>query len=327
MNDDGSRLLCHYLRGPVRLWDVGRAETLLEIPVVRHSPHVALTGRGRLVVAAHESGEVVVYSAATGTETQRFQAGQSGTQLLDASPILPWIVVHDGDNVLRVWDADSGSCTHEIGRGYRPVDYASLATDGSRLAGATAVRVRVWDLATGEDRAASATAAGPALSPDGRRLLVAHTEHTDPHPSGHDLWDVERLDRASNPAALRVAGYDRLRAPRWLADGRIVGFGNDGRAEIWQADEGLRHRKLPARSRAKVSAVGAGDRRLLTYDDVAGVARIWDIDSGREVATIATDWPSSLQAVAYSDDGSTIAFSSIYREVEVWRSVGAGSED
>ncbi len=125
----------------------------------------------------------------------------------------------------------------------------------------------------------------------------------------------------SDPASVRVEGYGRPRSARWLADGRVVGFGIDGRAEIWQAAAGRRQRRLPARSRTGVSAVGARDRRLLTYDYVAGLARIWDIDSGHEVATIPVDSSRQPHVAAYSDDGSTIVFSDDSHEVEVWRAV------
>ncbi|MBT7099434.1 hypothetical protein HN937_18815 [Candidatus Poribacteria bacterium] len=333
---DGSRLLCHYGSvtrldaGLTRLWDVDGGVPVVDVPTVGLWPRVALTGEGCLLVAMAQSGLVVVYNTNTGEVARRFHTAPKPAPMLHVNGRLPWIVVATENSVLQVWAADRGILEHELAAGVTPFWAPSLSLDGSRVAFAYMVRpqegrrgrtgLHVWDLATDGVEGVETPYLGPSLSPDGQHMLSGAPLADPPGPPL--LWDLDRLDAASAYRPSNDSRKDLPKVAQWLRDGRFLGRDADGRVAIWEPSRPRRLRTLPERSRSPFIEIGERDTRLLTYDWVARIGRVWDIETGRELETLPVDPPLPIiPSAAYSDDGSTIAFARPDREIEVWRAL------
>ena len=163
--------------------------------------------------------------------------------------------------------------------------------DGRRIiASDTDLVIHVFDVATGKDQGTLTGHTGwpseLAVSPDGRRLASASGAGR-----GQDyvrLWDLDTLRELHRLEPIGVAAFGLAFSP----DGKrlvAVGGSNPG---------------------------GAGDR---------GEIRIWDVESGRPVRTIAGVSAESVYCAAFSADGNSIASGGLDGTFRLWE-IASGAE-
>ena len=204
------------------------------------------------------------------------------------------------DQTVRLWDLRSGALLRTLEGHEESIRAVVFSQDGSQLATASDDRsARLWDLATGEVLSTfehETYLGGVALSPDGERLATA----------GDDgqvrVWDRKRVEE---DFALRHD--DSALAVAWSPDGeQLVSASADGTARVWRASDGAAVTRFAGHSGTKVYAVAwspDGSRVVSGAED--GFARLWDAASGVEVA--AFDHGESVIALAFSEDGKTLA--------------------
>jgi eukaryotic-like serine/threonine-protein kinase len=199
-----------------------------------------------------------------------------------------------------------------------------LSTDGTRLAATHRDRtVLVWDLATG----GLVTLEGPAdrvayvvrFSPDGKRLVSLH------HPEAGSPWvpgaSMIVWDLASRKPVLTVDRVTATRAstPSFGPDGRRIVVESRARGSftvVYDAETGREDFSLKDPDGFMGSAVFSPDgTRLASHGEKR--IRIWDVATHQPVAT----WPSESwqgTVLAYSPDGTRLAFGGMEGIVEVW---------
>ena len=207
----------------------------------------------------------------------------------------------------------------------RQVNAVAAAPDGSRLAtGSSDGTVRIWDVATGQERAVLTGHRGRvhtvAVAPDGSWLATGGARDTRVR-----LWDMATgKERA-------VLASRKLRASRgvnvvtvapdggWLATG-----GLDHTVRIWDAATGKQRSRFVA-SRGWVTAVViAPDGSWLATGGFDVSVRIWDTVTGKQRASFATGagW---VTAMALAPDGSWLAAGCSDGTVRIW-DVATGNE-
>ena len=221
-----------------------------------------------------------------------------------------------GGTVL-IWDPQTDkTITTLIGHSSNVLS-ARFSLDGKRVVTASVDQTaRIWDAATGQlltilsghtDKVWSAD-----FSPDGRRVVTASDDGT------ARIWDAQTgktLIILSNDSegGMRTAEFSR--------DGRRV-VTVASKAHIWDAETGAPIIVLDDDNSIASAAFSPDGQHVVTASGHAAVirnnvARIWDVASGKIVATLAghTDL---LRSAEYSQDGRRIVTASYDGTARVW---------
>ena len=194
------------------------------------------------------------------------------------------------------------------------VTAVTVAPDGSWLAsGGDDRTVRIWDAATGQERATLSGHAGRvaavAVAPDGSWLASAGWDGT------VRIWDAAtRQERA-----VLTSHADTVAAVAVAPDGSwLASAGWDGTVRIWDAATGRERAVLSGHAGPVAAVAVAPDGSwLASAGGGDGTVRIWDVATGRERAVL-TGHTSTVAAVAVAPDGTWLASGSWDRTVRIW---------
>jgi WD40 repeat protein/S1-C subfamily serine protease len=277
---------------------------------------------GRTCAFGGDDNKIRIVDAANGKEVRSLPQ-DSWVAGLSFSPDGRMILAGSHHKRVFSWDVAGGRAAHRLeDRTTPPLTRALLVPGGRRvLTQHEDETIRLWDVETGKvvRTVASPGRATLALSPDGRRLLLANAAASDPR--GHvrtpgrtlrlldltadrPLWDLSLGD---GPFAMALG---------FLPDGSLIAFHEDG-SVVWRdADQGKERRclKLAAWPRADVAAPTPDGMRAITgHDDYT--ARLWDLSDGRELSRVTLRaTPSGIPA--FSPDGRVAALGG-------WRGFGS----
>jgi WD40 repeat protein len=293
---DGRRLLTTTDNGIVRVWDLAPRGLAQPLPALTAPGPRALSPDGRLLADGDKAGWVEVKDAVTRKVARGPWKLPGAVSELAFSP--------DGRRVLatsesgaRVWDAISGEPVTPMLPHTGPVQRLLFTPDGSRAV-ILKERLEVYDLATGAAQfdkapAVSLPAFGPALTPDGRSVVVFRTVQN------IDLKDVATGAHRAGPFRHTGRVTDAAVSP----DGKRLAVATaDGDAFLWDvatarpAAPPLQH-GTPLRQ----VAFSADGRRLLTLAE-DNSARAWDGATGQPISPLLPhDEP--IAAASLSADG------------------------
>ncbi len=284
------RLASAGVDGFVRLWALAPPDQLRPLwGEPGHGARVAGVGLDAAgdVVSAGADGKLLVWSAATGEVKSRL-----GCQ---PPPLLALSVSSDGrlaltagrDGPPRVWDLVEPTLERLL-VDHRGGEMAAVALPpGGALAvtASTHPALVVWDLGTGEVRAALA---GPEALPEGPAIALA------PLADGERLWalfrdgalvmfslsDLRRLSRLRAPEAVGLAIRERGRS--------ALTAGGDGLLLSWDLarSRGDPARGAVVRAGGPLVAVAALDEARALACEGRGDLSLWDLDAGRRLGRL-----------------------------------------
>ncbi|HET6770584.1 MAG TPA: BTAD domain-containing putative transcriptional regulator [Actinomycetota bacterium] len=275
----------------VKVWDVG-LDGNAEWSNIAADPEafggVAFTADGRSVVATSEGGAIGISDA---------ESGRRISTLARDPGVAPGTV--------RLEKTYASYDAHGV----------DVSPDG-RLVAAAGQKAQVWDVSTGRIVTTIPSLGGiedVAWSPDGRLLAT-----------GSFGGVTQIVGRSGRPVAtLRPEVGFQLNAVRFSPDGRLLatasyptGRPNPSAAEvkIWDWREGEIVQRI--RTWAYGLAFDPSGARIATAGG-SGLTQIWDVETGREVQTLAGH-SGSVFDVAFSPDGSSIATAGSDRTIRLW---------
>ena len=137
--------------------------------------------------------------------------------------------------------------------------------------------LRIWSTETALETAQHALGTAPtglAISPDGRRILVA-TETSDLR-----LFDVDRLKEVERQIQLPTTG----RSVHWSHDGFVVAGHDDGTVHVWDAETWQPTAKLQGHTDRVTGVVSWNWGRYVLSGSEDRTVRLWDADAQEELS-------------------------------------------
>lgn len=201
------------------------------------------------------------------------------------------------DRTVRLWDVESGACTHTVAADLGKV---ALSADGRRfLFSSFGGDVFVWSAATGErisavDGRATLGCLPARFSADGRLALII----------GHDhavrLWD---LDAGRCAQVLRGHGGQVTTVGIAAGDPRTaVTGGSDRSVRVWDLGTGeCRHTMVGHPHAVKAACVSADGRLVLSGGEHDRILRLWSTATG-DCLRVFDEQPGPVNAVRFSAD-------------------------
>jgi hypothetical protein len=247
---DGRGLAASEADGSLHLWDVATGKPTRRVRLSAgedyHDLSFVYAPDGRRLAVWHPDGTIRLLDPATGGEKRRLKAAAKEGMGLCFSPdggklaAMSWDP--GGKGFLQLWETATGTESRRWAISYGGIPYPIVfSADGQTVIGCTsdfplrfdqtrAVRLHLWDVATGEEL----TIAGPvqglvfcmALSPDGRMLAWGDIAGT-----------VTRWERATHQVRRRLKGqYSYIHSLAFSPDGMTLASGStDTTVLLWDA--------------------------------------------------------------------------------------------
>jgi WD40 repeat protein len=299
----------HIGPGAVRLWDAhtGRMLRRLGDPAEQVMA-VAISPDGRRIAAgggtANGKGAVHVWDAA------------NGTLLWSASDhereVLAIAFAHDGSSVasgasdgsVKVRDAATGTVALTLPDHAAGATSIAFSPDGARLfAGQGQGGARVWELRRGSDGGGAArllrTCDAPvspastytidrlmntvALTRDGATLAVCPSSTNDEFVGPLRLFDARTCALLRDFTPENIHGRPMALSP----DGAIVATGGKS-IKLWDTRTGKPLRELNGYLKRTQSIAFSADGKLIVEGGSYGTTNLWDVATGRHLATLFT---------------------------------------
>jgi WD40 repeat protein len=331
--------------GPVALWSYPEGKKLREIDRPAHA--LALSSDGHFLALGLHGGGVEIWEVATGRMRRALATGQA-VWSLSFSPAGNQLAATDWENEALVWDLERTNPPGKLLGHTAHVWSATFSPDGVTVATTSSDQtIRFWDAATlkaGDVLLGHGNEVWcAAFSPDGKMLATGSKDQTArlwetkrPHkgkpPRHHNV-----ARPAFSPDGTRMALTEGIGAdPRWRLwnvgrgtpegesrTGYAIGFTSDGTGVVeWGRTLGaLTFRSLDDHSIKNINLDGippnqldfeqkgfSPEREVFFGIDRAGVARFWDLASGRLLGLIHTPAPP-VRGAALGPAGRRLAIS------------------
>ena len=222
------------------------------------------------------------------------------------------LVTASMDNVIRVWDVESGS-EFVAFPGHRGlITHVDFSPDGSGLLTASHDgTARLWDidgvLKTTLRHKYSPTIA--TFSPDGMHVLTADT-------AAH-IWDIAS---GREITSFETHG-DPVEYGTFSGDGRFVATSSShGRIALWDAESGRATLQFAENGGAVVHIQFSPRGDLLASASADGKVRLWSTSTGAAVATLTAS--GNLRRALFSPDGKLVLTALKDNTARLWRADG-----
>jgi len=270
---------------------------------------VDFSADGKRVVTGSRDGTARIWNIDSGKEIGLLKH-DGRVEIAAFSPDGKYVITA-ADNLIRIWDADSGLkiAQRKLQNSARIVS-AEFSPAGTHVLTASYGddAAHVWNVDSNETvRLEHYKVTSATFSRDGKR--VATTSFADTR-----IWDV-----GSGKEIMQLYGHtDPVQSASFSRDGnRLVTRAYDGTARIWDTNSGKEIALIGGSNGGITSADFSpdGNRVVTTYYN--NLAVVWDVKSGREVARLNGHTGNVLLG-SFSPDGKYVLTTSADQTARIW---------
>jgi WD40 repeat protein len=269
VSPDGRTVALGLTNPPVQLWDVDRGTLLRSLDGQKDAAvsGLAFSPDGKTLAWGGQH-RIVLTEVATGAEVGRLPTKGEAAGFVAFTPDGKTLVSDAPDCKVRVWDVAARKPRLELDGRMWVGEAVALAPDGSTVAlGTTYSTVRLWDLATG------------------RELFTDF--------AGHD---------------------GRITGVAFSPDGRLIVSGDANQeVRLWGSTTGTPRHTFPSAGGTlafspdgRRFASAAGDEPLRWNQPPDETARVWDVETGKELLRLRHPDTDQVRRVQFSPDGTTL---------------------
>jgi WD40 repeat protein len=328
---DGTRLVSGSADKSLKLWDAAPHRRRSVGPSTREAGplyelkgtgvgagRVAITADGRLI-AAHADGAVRAHELRGGRGLWEARM-PTGTFAYDLDVSARGIAVASGEHSVRLFDSTDGSARGVIGKQTSRILAAAWSPDGAALATAGAGEICAWHVSRNERIAHMKLVRWDgvlfevhslAWSPDGKRLAATARQNV-------WIWSTSDWDEPLTQWETSGDGNERV---AWAPDGASLATAShsDEGARVWRISDAAHEERFYLRAHAPhiESLAWSPDGTRLASCGRDRAVRIWDAESGRELAALVAPGGVAYD-LAWSRDSSLIACAYTGDVIAVW---------
>ncbi len=264
---DGRSVALIFLDGTVKLFDVDRPPGEPATPEPRARLSAEVSPDGTRLVTGSQDGRLRVHDLVSGAEVLAIRAHAGAAFSAAYSPDGSWLASAGADSMVRLWDARDGGPIRTLAGHVGVVTRVRWSASGRALVSSGTDGIRVWDGATGVERAAFPT---PDLwtlpEVQGEELVLGNRDGTLVR---HDLTtgrEVGRI-RVVDDVIQGVANLDGDRALAVLTIGGGLFTVDRATGAAVKLDEvDCRHERCTLAAARGQIAVGLPGGELLSWD-------------------------------------------------------------
>ena len=319
---DGATLVSGGSEGTVKLWDLATGTNIATFSGHTSWVHsVVFSPDGRTLVSGSEDGTIRLWDVETGNANTLYGHASWGNTM-SFSPDGATLASGSEDGTIRLWDVETGRNIDSFGLHPPMVNGVSFSPDGATLASGSQwhTEVKLWDVATGTNIGGFSIVRSQILSlsfsPDGTTIAAGD-------PVGAILWDVATGTHITTPLGHAPWVWSVAYSP----DGAILATGGadgsnqvGGRLRLWDASTLDPIATLEGHRNMVTSVSFSPDGRTLASGDWDETIKLWDVETGRNVATLGeeTDRRAAHFSVSFSPDGVTLASGAHDGTIMLW---------
>ena len=316
---DGNAIVGTLRNGPVhnQVWSIVTKEKIAAFPYGGNNRAVAFSPNGKTIASA-AGRTIILWDIVTKQELVRMESEYT-IDTLSVSHDGALVAGAGGDGLVKVWEVNTGQLINTFRHDARVKSIAFSPTENILASGSRDTTVKLWDTVIGTE---IYTIQNPdvidavAFSPDGK-ILAWRGAGTHTLPDTINLWDVATQSL--------IAVYERPTSIFNFID--CLALSPDNKTfvtvdhfydivKVWDINTGdtidLGHIGL---SPIQFSLWSIGltpisfspDSTMLATGGTRGV-KLWDVNTGRDIANIPIKPSSHVQLVSFSPDGRTLAY-------------------
>jgi WD40 repeat protein len=315
---EGKRIASVSADGSVRTWIIENEEQ-----IAQYSGHtnkvnnVSFSPDGKLLVTGSDDKTVYLWNTETGKQLLQFTGHTAKIMDVAFSPDGKRIVSGSKDRTVRVWDTDSGEQLTQYTGHTDGVNSVSFSLDGQRIVSGAGDNtygkedkiVRVWD----------------AINKEPHGQLIGHTDTINNVLFNHDgsrivsmsadnsvrVWDTE----SGNHVSQLYGSIGSFSNATFSPNGKRIAILSGSHGLIWDTESGeliahnIRHDDCVSSIAFSPDStrIVTGDFDRYDYDDHKNPTfRIWDVETGKQVAQLEGSVVFLSVQLAFSPDGTKV---------------------
>jgi len=262
-----------------------------------------------LLASAGSDRNIYIWNVETNKSILKFDAGCGVHSIAFAADGKTLFSAGD-DYLIRRWDVTTGK---QIGtyRGHQGIIVSIIVQGDTLISGALDKTIRFWNKKTGEQIKSIPRAQGDsdalAVSNDGLAVATAGLNNT------IRIYETAN-GKEITPTTGAHAGLTTLAMAR--DNKRLASITADGQVVVWNPQDGKILRQWDAKHQGEVMLAMSADGK--TIATASATVRLWNADTGAEIAEFPVKAGDPVVAMTFSPDGKTLALGRHSAQIELW---------